>query len=101
VGWICVLISVLSDVFRRRDVSGWSKAAWVMFVIILPFLGVLIYLAVNSNDMADRKIQEATAFAATYGGGGPTAEIEQAKALLDNGTITEVEFTALKAKALA
>ena len=98
--WIWMVIGVLADVFSRRDMSGWGKAAWAVFIIVLPFLGVLIYLITNSSDMAERKAQ---AFAppspaATSGAAG---EIEKAKALLDGNAITRAEFDVLKAKALA
>ena len=52
--WIWIVITVLVDVFRRRDLSGWGKAGWTVFVVVLPFLGVLIYLIVNGTDMAER-----------------------------------------------
>jgi len=106
--WIWIAITVLIDVFRRRDISGWGKAAWVIFVIVLPFLGVLAYLIFNHEGMADRSGKEAEASKAqfdeyvrkTASTGGPAGEIETAKKLLDSGTITQVEFDAIKAKAL-
>jgi predicted PurR-regulated permease PerM len=107
--WICIAISVFADVFRRHDISGWAKAAWVVFVIVLPFLGVLVYLIANSTEMAQRKQQDAQAARTEFdeyvknaaGSGGAAAEIEKAKQLLDSGAITQAEFDALKAKALA
>jgi hypothetical protein len=112
--WIWMMILILSDVFRRHDIGGWHKALWIVFLIVLPFLGVLIYLIANSGGMAERRNQDAQAaqaqfddyvksVAATSGGGdgGSAGEIAKAKALLDNGTITQAEFDALKAKALA
>ena len=107
--WIWIVITVLIDVFRRHDIGGWSKALWVVFVIILPFLGVLIYLISNHDGMAQRRMHEAQAsqqqfddyVRTTAARGGAAQEIEQAKALLDNGTITQAEFDAIKAKALA
>ena len=106
--FIWIAITVLIDLFRRHDVSGWAKAAWVILVIILPFLGVLIYLIVNHSGMAERSNKEAAASQAqlddyvrrTAGTAGPAAEIESAKKLLDSGTITQAEFDAIKAKAL-
>jgi hypothetical protein len=106
--WIWIVITVLIDVFRRRDLSGWGKAGWVVFVIVLPFLGVLIYLISNHEGMADRGDKEAAASQAqlddyvrkTAGTGGPAGEIETAKKLLDSGAINQAEFDALKAKAL-
>ena len=109
--FIWIAITVLIDVFRRRDISGWAKAAWVIFVVLIPWIGVLVYLIVNHDGMAERKISEAQASQAqfdeyvrkTAGGssGGAAAEIEKAKGLLDNGTITQAEFDAIKARALA
>jgi uncharacterized membrane protein YgcG len=114
VAWIWLLILVFSDVFRR-DISGWAKAAWVVFVIILPFLGVLVYLIAEGKHMTERRIQDAQASQAHFdqyvrsvasegggsGGGGTASEIARAKELLDSGAITQQEFDQLKAKALA
>jgi hypothetical protein len=109
--WIWMMVAILSDVFRRRDISGWSKAAWTVFLIVLPFLGALIYLISNHDGMADRNIKQHQAAQAEFddyvktvakdgGGGGAAAEIEKAKALLDSGAINQSEFEAIKAKAL-
>ena len=108
--WIWMMISILSDVFRRRDLSGWGKAGWTVFLIALPFLGALIYLISNSEGMADRNVKQAQVQRAEMddyvksvatNGGGAAAEIEKAKGLLDSGAISQAEFEALKAKALA
>jgi hypothetical protein len=107
--WIWIVITVLIDVFRRHDIGGFAKALWVIFVVILPWLGVLIYLIVEHDGMRDRSVQQARAqrqamdeyVRETAGGGGSAAEIAQAKELLDSGAITQEEFEALKAKALA
>jgi Short C-terminal domain/Phospholipase_D-nuclease N-terminal len=107
--WFWILITVFADLFRRHDISGWSKALWFIFVIFLPFLGVLVYLGVNSKGMADRNVKDvrqAQAQTDDYirtvaSSGGPAAEIEKAKGLLDSGAITQQEFDALKQKALA
>lgn len=103
-----ILIIVLGDIFRRHDISGWSKALWVLFVVFLPFLGILIYLGVNGSGMAERQQkdvrqaqQQTDEYIRTVAGGGPAAEIEKAKALLDSGAISQDEFEALKQKALA
>jgi ABC-type Fe3+ transport system permease subunit len=106
--WIWMVITVLMDVFRRRDVSGWGKAAWVVFVIVVPFLGVLAYLISNHDGMADRSSKDAATSQAqfddyvrtTAGTGGPAAEIASAKNLLDSGTISRAEFDAIKQNAL-
>jgi|SRR5450755_1646403 hypothetical protein len=106
--YIWIAVTVLVDVFRRRDISGWAKAAWVIFVIVVPFIGVLAYLIFNHDGMAERSGKEAEASQAqvdeyvrkTAGTGGPASEIETAKKLLDAGDITQAEFDAIKAKAI-
>ena len=107
--WIWILITVFTDVFRRKDIGGGSKALWIIFVILLPYLGVFVYLIANHDGMADRNIQQMQATTATddayiqsvAGSGGSAAEIEKAKGLLDSGAITQAEFDTLKQKALA
>ena len=105
--WIWILITVFVDIFRRKDTSGFSKALWIIFVIILPYLGVLIYLIANHDGMADRNLaqmQQQKAATDDYirsVSGGAAAEIERAKGLLDSGAITQAEFDSIKAKALA
>ena len=107
--WIWILITVFADIFRRKDVGGGSKALWIIFVIVLPYLGVLIYLIANHDGMADRNIaqmqkqQQATDqyIQSVAGSGGAAAEIEKAKGLLDSGAITQSEFDTIKQKALA
>jgi hypothetical protein len=107
--WFWILITVFIDLFRRKDTSGVSKVLWCIFVILVPFLGVFIYLLLNHDGMADRNIAQAQAQRAqmdqyvrdTAGSGGAAAEIEKAKGLLDSGAITQQEFDAIKAKALA
>ena len=109
VAWIWILIMILSDLFRRHDLSGWGKALWTIFVIITPFVGVLIYLIVESKGMAERQSQAAQSarrqtddyiktVAAEVDAPG---QIAQAKQLLDSGAINQQEFDALKQKALA
>ena len=106
--WFWLLFTVFADVFRRKDLSGWGKTGWVVFTIILPFLGVFIYLITQGRHMTDRNIEQAQQQRAefddyvrkTAGSGGAASEIEKAKQLLDNGTITQAEFDAIKAKAL-
>ena len=110
VAWFILLFHVIGDIFRRQDAGGGKKALWMIFVIVVPFLGVLVYLLANSDDMARRSIERAQASQAQMddyvrsvsgSGGGAAAEIEQAKALLDSGAINQAEFEAIKAKALA
>jgi Short C-terminal domain/Phospholipase_D-nuclease N-terminal len=105
--WIWIVITVLMDVFRRHDIGGFAKALWVIFVVILPWLGVLIYLIAQHDGMRERSIKQAQAQQDTFDSyvretaGGSADEIAKAKDLLDAGTITQAEFDALKAKALA
>jgi len=105
--WFWLLITVFADLFRRHDTSGWSKALWIIFVVFLPFLGVLVYLGVNSKGMAERNVKQMKQAQAQTDdyirsvAGGPADEIEKAKSLLDSGAISQQEFDALKQKALA
>jgi predicted PurR-regulated permease PerM len=107
--FIWIAITVLIDVFRRHDISGWVKALWVIFIVILPWIGVLVYLIFNHTGMNDRRMQEAQMAQSQFddyvrkaaSGSGAASEIARAKELLDNGTITQAEFDAIKAKALA
>jgi hypothetical protein len=110
VAWIWTLIMIFSDLFSRHDTSGWSKALWMVFLIVLPFLGVLIYVIANGRGMAERRLDRARAKQAQLdeyvksvagsGNGGAATEIAKAKELLDSGAITQAEFDALKAKVL-
>ena len=106
--WFWLLITVFSDLFRRHDISGWGKAAWCAFVIILPFLGVFVYLIAQGQHMAERRAADVKASQAAFddyvreaaGKSGPSDQIEKAKALLDSGAIDATEFEQLKRKAL-
>jgi hypothetical protein len=107
VAWIWIVITVFIDLFRRHDIGGWGKAGWVVFVIVLPFLGVLVYLIAQHDGMRERSVREAQDQKQAFdqyvreAAGGSAAEIAKAKELLDAGTITQEEFDALKAKALS
>jgi Short C-terminal domain/Phospholipase_D-nuclease N-terminal len=110
VAWFWLLFAVWTDLFRRSDVSGGGKALWLVFTILLPFLGVFVYLIVEHDGMTQRNIERASAQRAqlddyvrqTAGtGGGAAAEIEKAKQLLESGAISQAEYEALKQKALA
>ena len=107
VTWFWLLITVFGDIFRRKDTSGFSKVLWMIFVIVLPFLGVFIYMIVNHDGMTDRSVAQMQTQAAVTDeyirsvSGGSAAEIEKAKALLDSGAISQAEFDQLKAKALS
>jgi putative oligomerization/nucleic acid binding protein/phospholipase D-like protein len=105
--WFWILITIFADLFRRHDASGWKKAAWIVFLILTPFLGVLIYLIVNHEGMNERNLARARAsqeqfseYVQSVSGGGAAAEIEKAKGLLDSGAISQAEFDQIKAKAL-
>ena len=109
ISWILLLFHVIGDVFRRRDASGWNKTAWLIFMLLVPFIGVFAYLIANSDDMARRNLEQMEAarkdtdeyIRSVAAAEGPAAEIERAKALRDSGAITQAEFEAIKAKALA
>ena len=107
--WFWLLITVFSDIFRRHDLSGGGKVLWMIFVIVLPYIGVFIYLISNHEGMTERNIERVRAQQAQMdqyvqsvaGSGGAAAEIEKAKGLLDSGAISQSEFDAIKQKALA
>jgi hypothetical protein len=104
--WIWIAITVLADVFRRHDIGGWAKAAWVVFVIVIPFLGVLVYLIAEHDGMRERSVKQAESQKQAFdtyvrdAAGGSAVEIAKGKELLDAGTITQAEFDAIKTKAL-
>jgi hypothetical protein len=109
--WFWLLFSIWTDLFRRDDLSGWGKTGWLIFTIVLPFLGAFVYLVSQNKGMTERNLQRARADRARFddyvretagsGGSGAAAEIEKAKALLDSGALTQEEFDTLKRKALA
>ncbi|HKD93418.1 MAG TPA: SHOCT domain-containing protein [Gaiellaceae bacterium] len=104
-----LLFTVFGDLFSRHDVSGWAKAGWTLLVIILPFLGIFIYLIAEGRGMGERAVaraqsQQAQAddyIRAAATSSSPTEEIAKGKQLLDSGAITQGEFDRLKANALA
>ena len=104
--WIWIAITVIGDVLRRHDIGGWAKAAWVVFVIVLPWLGVLIYLIAQHDGMRERQVKAAQAQQQAFdhyvkeAAGGSAAEIAKAKELLDSGAISQAEFDRIKQKAL-
>ncbi len=108
--WIWLLFRVFADVFRRRDIGGGMKAVWIIFVIVLPYLGVFIYLIAEGQNMADRKTVQLQAAAraqqdeyikSSVSGSSAADQIAQAKQLLDSGAITQAEFDTMKQNALA
>ena len=107
IAWIFLLVRIVADVFRRHDIGGAKKTIWLIFLLFVPFVGAFAYLIANSDDMARRDIRQAQTSQQEFDdyvrsvAGGAAAEIEKAKQLLDAGTISQEEFDAIKAKALA
>lgn len=104
--YFMIMFQVIFDVFRS-DSSGWVKAGWLIVMLFVPVLTLLVYLIKNGDQMRDRQlagIKAQQAYTDDYirsVAGGPTAEIEKAKALLDQGVLTQAEFDSIKARALA
>jgi len=111
VAWIWLLVVILMDVFRSDDMGGWGKALWTLFIIFVPFLGVLIYLIARGKGMSERQMNEAVArekqtreYIKSVSAGSATSsadELEKLARLRSNGTISEDEFQAAKARVLA
>jgi hypothetical protein len=104
-----MLFGVFGDLFGRHDISGWAKAGWTVFVIILPFLGIFVYLISQGKGMGERAQQRAQSqqtqmddyVRSVASSGSPTEEIAKGKELFDSGAISQAEFDQLKARALA
>lgn len=108
VSYLFALFAVITDIFRDRDLSGWLKAVWILFLVFVPFLTVLVYLIARGRSMAERQARSAqraeaatTDYIRSVATASPTQEIAKAKELLDAGTLTQGEFEAVKAKALS
>jgi ABC-type multidrug transport system fused ATPase/permease subunit len=110
--WIWILITVFADLFRSHDLSGWAKAAWVIFVIILPYLGVFVYLIARGHKMSEHAVQAQQAAQAQFdaqvraaaGTGGGTSVADQLSKLADlkaSGAIDDAEFQRLKAQLIS
>ncbi|HMD55860.1 MAG TPA: SHOCT domain-containing protein [Solirubrobacteraceae bacterium] len=107
--WLWILFTVIADLFRRHDTSGWAKVAWLIFIIIVPYFGVFIYLIAEHKGMSERALQAQQAAQSEVSDyvksvaaqDDPAEQIAKAKSLLDQGTITEAEFNQIKAKALS
>ena len=107
--YLMVLFQIITDLFRDKDLSGWWKALWIIFLIIFPFLAALIYLIARGRGMAERQAgaaQSAQVATDQYiqsvaHRSNPAEQIASAKTLLDNGTISQDEFDKIKQKALA
>lgn len=105
--YFMMLFSVIVDIFRRHDASGGKKALWLLFILVVPLLGLLIYLIANGQGIAERQSKDVQQSQAQFDdyvktvAGGSAEQIAKAKELLDAGTITQAEFDQIKAKALA
>ncbi len=107
--WIWILITVLIDIFRRHDTSGFAKVLWIIFIIVLPYLGVFVYLIAEHKGMTERAVKQQEAaqsqmdkyVQSVAAQTDPAEQIAKAKGLLDSGTITQTEFEQIKQKALA
>jgi len=107
--WIWLLFVVFTDIFRRRDTSGFAKVVWIIFIIVLPYIGVFVYLIAEHRGMSERSLEAQKAAQAQADQyvrsvatkGDPAAQIAQAKQLLDSGTISQAEFDQIKKNALA
>jgi ABC-type transport system involved in cytochrome bd biosynthesis fused ATPase/permease subunit len=108
VAWFWILITVISDLFRDHQMSGWGKALWVLFLIVVPFLGTLVYLIVRGEGMRERAVKEQAdmrkqmdAYVRETAGGSPADELHKLSELKDKGAISDAEFDRAKAKLLA
>jgi len=107
--WLWILFTVLGDIFRRHDTSGFSKVLWIVFIVVLPYLGVFVYLIAEQKGMAERAQTRQKAVQAQFDeyvqsvapSTDPTEQINKAKGLLDSGSITQAEFERLKQRALS
>ncbi len=107
VAWLMALFSIVIDLFRDQELSGWAKAAWLLFLLVVPLIAALVYVIARGQGMGERAVAEAKASKAEADeyirsvASGAVGEIAKAKELLDAGAITPEEFATLKAKALA
>lgn len=109
--WFMCLFWIFGDIFRSKDLGGGAKTVWVLFVILIPWLGILVYLIARGGGMHERQLEQMRQMQAAQAeyiksvaapsGGSATDQIASAKSLLDSGAITQAEFDALKSKALA
>jgi uncharacterized membrane protein YcjF (UPF0283 family) len=105
--WFWLLITIFIDIFRSDDMNGWAKAAWVIFVIILPFLGVLVYVIARGHGMQERAMKQAQAqdaaarqYIQEVAAPSTADELAKLKGLHDSGVLTDAEFEQQKAKLL-
>ena len=108
VAWFWILITIIGDLFRDHEISGWAKAAWVFLLVILPLLGTLIYLIARGEGMRDRTIAEQTemrrqldSYVRETAGASPADELHKLSDLKQRGDLSDAEFEQAKAKLLA
>lgn len=107
--YLMVLFSVIGDIFRNRETSGFTKALWILLLIVLPIITVLVYLITHGSGMGERSAKQAQALQAQQesyiknvaGSSSPADQVTQAKKLLDSGAISQAEYETMKAKALS
>jgi len=106
--WIWILITIISDLFRDHEMSGWGKAAWVIFLVLIPFLAALIYLIVRGGGMRDRAIavqaeaqKQMDSYIREAAGSSPAEELHKLNELKEKGALSGEEFEKAKAKLLA
>jgi hypothetical protein len=107
--WLMILFNVIGDIFRRNDITGWGKVLWLIAIILLPYLGVFIYLIVEHEGLVQRSVKQQQATQSEFdqyvqsvaAGGDPAEQIAKGKSLLDSGAITQAEFEQIKQRALA
>jgi hypothetical protein len=108
--YFIILFRILADLFSNHALSGWAKAGWIIFLLILPFISMIVYLTTQAQGMTERAMAQAKAaneaeqsYIRQVAGSGadPAAQIAKAHDLLNSGAITQAEFDAIKAKALA
>ena len=106
--WIFILIQIVVDIFRSHDMGGWAKALWLIFILILPFLGVLVYLIARGGKMQQHQVEAAkeqqqafNSYVQQAAGTSTADQLATLAKLKDNGTLTEAEFEAQKAKLLS
>ncbi|MEC4576449.1 SHOCT domain-containing protein [Streptomyces virginiae] len=108
--WFFLLFKIITDIFRDHTLGGWGKAGWLIFVLILPFLGVFVYLIARGKSMTERDMKQMQENEAAFKqyvqqasgpGGGSADELHKLSALKDKGDITQEEFDRAKAKLLA
>ena len=110
--WIWILFTIIGDLFRDHELSGWAKAAWILFLLFIPFLTALVYLIARGSGMRDRAIKEQADVrkhfdayvretAASSGASSPVDELHKLADLKERGAISDEEYERMKAKLVA